>query len=100
MQINVQASRFMTNLIHHRIADAKRIVIKIGSSLLVENTTGTIHREWLASLLSEIVQLWQQQKEIIIVSSGAIPLGRRHLKFKNPILQLEEKQAAATSSKV
>lgn len=86
--------------IQHRIADAKRIVIKIGSSLLVENKTGTIHNEWLESLLNEIVQFWQQGKQIIIVSSGAIPLGRRHLQFKNPVLQLEEKQAAAAVGQI
>jgi len=90
----------MTNVIQHRIADAKRIVIKIGSSLLVENNTGTIHRKWLASLVNEIVQLLQQQKEIIIVSSGAIPLGRRHLQFKHTVLQLKEKQAAAATGQI
>lgn len=84
----------------HRIADAKRIVIKIGSSLLVENSTGTIHREWLSSLLNEIVKFWQAGKQIIIVSSGAIPLGRRHLQFKNKTLQLEEKQAAAAVGQI
>jgi glutamate 5-kinase len=82
------------------IADAKRIVIKIGSSLLVDNKTGTIHRAWLASLINELVQFWQQQKQIIIVSSGAIPLGRRHLQFKNRILQLEEKQASAAVGQI
>lgn len=62
--------------------------------------TGAIHREWLASLINEIVQLWQQQKQIIIVSSGAIPLGRRHLQFKHRALQLEEKQAAAAVGQI
>lgn len=84
----------------HRVADAKRIVIKIGSSLLVDNKTGTIHREWLASLIHEIVQFWQQQKQVIIVSSGAIPLGRRHLQFKHRNLQLEEKQASAAVGQI
>ena len=84
----------------HRLSDAKRIVIKIGSSLLVDNKTGAIHRVWLAALIKEIVQYWHQQKQIIIVSSGAIPLGRRHLKFKNRPLQLEEKQAAAAVGQI
>ncbi len=84
----------------YRIADAKRIVIKIGSSLLVDNKTGKIHREWLQSLLNEIVQYWQQEKQIIIVSSGAIPLGRRHLQLKNRVLQLEEKQASAAVGQI
>lgn len=84
----------------HSITDAKRIVIKIGSSLLVDNKTGNIHLEWLLSLIQEIVQLWQQQKQIIIVSSGAIALGRRHLQLKNRVLQLEEKQAAAAVGQI
>lgn len=90
----------MSATMRNQVADAKRIVIKIGSSLLVDNKTGTIHREWLASLIQEIVELWKQQKQIIIVSSGAIPLGRRHLQFKHRILQLEEKQAAAAVGQI
>lgn len=84
----------------YRIADAKRIVIKIGSALLVDSQTGTIHSEWLAGLISEIVALWKNQKEIIIVSSGAIPLGRRHLQFNHRSLQLEEKQASAAVGQI
>lgn len=84
----------------NNIAHSKRIVIKIGSSLLVDNQTGTIHHEWLESLIHDIVLFWQQQKQIIIVSSGAIPLGRRHLQFKNRTLQLEEKQASAAVGQI
>lgn len=90
----------MTKVIQHRLADAKRFVIKIGSSLLVEDQKGILHREWLTSLIEEIVQFWQDGKQIILVSSGAIPLGRRHLQFKNSALQLEEKQAAASVGQI
>lgn len=90
----------MTNILSQRIANAKRIVIKIGSSLLVENTTGAIKNDWLNALLLEVKQLWQQGKDIIIVSSGAIALGRRHLQFKHANLQLEEKQAAASVGQI
>ncbi|OGT37628.1 MAG: glutamate 5-kinase [Gammaproteobacteria bacterium RIFCSPHIGHO2_12_FULL_37_14] len=82
------------------LSEAKRLVIKIGSSLLVDHSTGTIHREWLASLIADIVNAWQRGQQIIIVSSGAIPLGRRHLKLKNRPLQLEEKQAAAAVGQI
>jgi glutamate 5-kinase len=84
----------------HQVASAKRIVIKIGSSLLVDHETGEIHRVWLESLIKDVVAFWQQGKQIILVSSGAIPLGRRHLKFKNRLLQLEEKQAAAAVGQI
>jgi len=84
----------------NRIADAKRIVIKIGSSLLVDSKTGSIYRDWLQSLIDEIVHLWQQKKQVIIVSSGAIPLGRRHLQFMHRTLSLEEKQAAAAVGQI
>jgi glutamate 5-kinase len=84
----------------HRISDAKRIVIKIGSSLLVDNATGKIHRAWLTTLIDDIVQCWKRGQQVILVSSGAIPLGRRHLKLKNRVLQLEEKQAAAAVGQI
>jgi len=84
----------------NRISNANRIVIKIGSSLLVDDKTGDIHREWLQSIAQEVATLWQQHKQVIIVSSGAIPLGRRHLKFKKGSLQLDEKQAAASVGQI
>lgn len=87
-------------VVAHTLKTAKRIVIKIGSSLLVDTTTGQIHHTWLASLMEEIIQFWQESKQIVIVSSGSIALGRRHLKFKNKILQLEEKQAAAAVGQI
>lgn len=84
----------------YQIADAKKLVVKIGSSLIVNNSTGEIHREWLQSFIHDIVQCWRRGQNIIIVSSGAIPLGRRHLKLKNRVLQLEEKQAAAAVGQI
>lgn len=84
----------------HRVADAKRLVIKIGSSLLVDNQTGAVQCEWLASLLHDIVQYWQRGQQIVIVSSGAIALGRLQLGLKNSQLQLKEKQAAAAVGQV
>lgn len=84
----------------HKIADAKRLVIKIGSSLLLDHVTGAIHHEWLKSLIADVVVCWQRGQQIIIVSSGAIFLGRRQLKFKSRILQLEEKQAAAAVGQI
>lgn len=82
------------------IADAKILVVKIGSALLVNHDTGTIHREWLTSLIEDIVASWQRGQKIVIVSSGAIPLGKRYLQFKHRHLQLEEKQAAAAVGQI
>jgi glutamate 5-kinase len=84
----------------YSITNGKRIVIKIGSSLLVDNETNRIRMEWLMSFLEEIADYWQQQKQIIIVSSGAIPLGKCQLQIKERALQLKEKQAAAAVGQI
>ncbi|HXJ02170.1 MAG TPA: glutamate 5-kinase [Micropepsaceae bacterium] len=82
------------------LAQAKRIVVKVGSALLVDAAAGTLKRDWLASLASDSAALTQAKKEIIIVSSGAIALGRRALKLKSGPLRLEESQAAAATGQV
>ncbi len=80
------------------IKDKKRIVIKVGSSLLVEG--GKARAVWLKSLAEDILQLQEQGKEVIIVSSGAIALGKAKLKTKSAKLKLEEKQAAAAIGQI
>jgi len=82
------------------IADANCLVIKVGSSLLVDNKTGQIHRAWLESLIQDVVICWQRGQRVLLVSSGAIALGRRHLALKSRALQLEEKQAAAAVGQI
>ena len=79
------------------LKSARRIVIKIGSALLVDEEHGTIHRRWLASLAKDVAALRDRGQEVIIVSSGAIAIGRRHLGFAERNLRLEEKQAAAAT---
>ncbi|MDC0190545.1 glutamate 5-kinase [Rhodospirillales bacterium] len=78
-----------------RIAEAKRIVVKIGSVLLVDDNSGTLHNTWLNSLGKDVAALRNRGHEVILVSSGAIALGRRFLGLKTGELKLEEKQAAA-----
>ena len=78
-----------------RIAEAKRIVVKIGSVLLVDDNSGTLHNAWLNSLGKDVAALRDSGHEVILVSSGAIALGRRYLGLKTGELKLEEKQAAA-----
>ncbi len=79
---------------------AKRIVIKIGSSLLVNQENGELKGDWLKALVSDIARLRSRGQEVVIVSSGAIALGRRVLNFKPAILKLEEDQAAASVGQV
>ncbi len=77
------------------IASAKRIVIKLGSSLLAEGAIP--RRAWLATLAADIAALHAQGKEIILVSSGAVALGRPLVGLGSGVLSLEEKQAAASA---
>jgi glutamate 5-kinase len=83
-----------------RLKEARRIVIKIGSALLVDDTSGTIKASWLASLADDIADLRVKGAEVILVSSGAIALGRRSLGFAKGKLDLAEKQAAAAVGQI
>jgi glutamate 5-kinase len=82
------------------LAAARVIVIKVGSSLLVDSETGSLRREWLRSLSADIAALKSEGKHVLLVSSGAIALGRRALKLKGGPLRLEESQAAAAAGQV
>lgn len=79
---------------------AKRIVVKIGSALLADVETGKLNREWLTSLIEDIAELKKQGKEVILVSSGAIALGRRSLDLPAGPLKLQEGQAAAAVGQI
>ncbi len=81
-------------------ARAKRIVIKIGSSLLVDSASGALKADWLGSLAEDIATLKSGGKEIIVVSSGAIALGRNVLKLPKGALKLEDSQAAAAVGQI
>jgi len=82
------------------ISDSKRIVIKIGSALLVDKKSGQIRRGWLETLAEDIARLRARGQEVVVVSSGAIAVGRRHLKLSSGRLRLEESQAAAATGMV
>jgi glutamate 5-kinase len=83
-----------------RIADARRLVVKVGSALLVEGSTGTLRSEWLASLAADLAALRDGGTEVIVVSSGAIALGRGVLGLPRGALRLEESQAAAAVGQI
>ncbi|MBL6945155.1 MAG: glutamate 5-kinase [Rhodospirillales bacterium] len=82
------------------LAHGKRIVVKIGSALLVDSKTGDIHREWLRALAEDIAACRARGQDVILVSSGAIAAGRRHLGMTDRELRLEEKQAAAATGMI
>jgi glutamate 5-kinase len=81
-------------------ANAKRIVVKIGSSLLVDGASGTLKADWLGALADDIAALRAAGKDVIVVSSGAIALGRNVLKLPKGALKLEDSQAAASVGQI
>ena len=82
------------------LAAGKRIVVKIGSSLLVDQDSGAIHQPWLEALGEDLAACRARGQELVVVSSGAIAAGRRHLGFADGELRLEEKQAAAATGMI
>lgn len=77
----------------------RRITIKIGSALLVDRANG-LKRDWLASLVDDVADLTERGAEVLVVSSGAIALGRTILGLKGKALKLEESQAAAAVGQI
>jgi glutamate 5-kinase len=83
-----------------RLAGARRLTVKVGSSLLVDPDSGALKAEWLQSLVDDLAGLQAQGAELLIVTSGAIALGRRVLKLPAGALRLEESQAAAAVGQI
>jgi glutamate 5-kinase len=85
---------------HSRLAAARRVVVKIGSALLVEQATGRVNRGWLETLALDVASLRKRGQEVVLVSSGAIALGRRQLGLPAGRLELEQSQAAAAVGQI
>jgi len=83
-----------------RLAAARRVVVKVGSALLVEGSTGRVNRAWLDSLAEDLAAIRARGQEVVLVSSGAIALGRRELGLAAGRLKLEESQAAAAVGQI
>lgn len=79
---------------------AKRIVIKIGSALLTDRDTGALKQQWLEAIGDDIAALHAKGCAVIVVSSGAIALGRSALKLPKGPLKLEEAQASAAVGQI
>ncbi|HEX4240121.1 MAG TPA: glutamate 5-kinase [Steroidobacteraceae bacterium] len=86
--------------IARRFVDAKRVVVKVGSSLLVDAEKGRLNRAWLENFVKDVASCRKRGQEVILVSSGAIALGRRHLGLSGRKLKLEESQAAAAVGQI
>jgi glutamate 5-kinase len=80
--------------------NAKRIVIKIGSALLVDEETGRLRQEWIYSLIEDIARLKHEGKEVILVASGSKALGRSELGLVPATLTLDQAQAAAAIGQI
>jgi glutamate 5-kinase len=82
------------------LGDFRRIIVKVGSSLLVDAKAGAIKESWLASLTADLASLHRDKRDILVVSSGAIVLGRAVLKLASGPLKLEDSQAAAAVGQI
>ncbi len=82
------------------LTTAKRLVIKIGSALLVDSETGALRQEWLLSLAEDIARMRKRGTDVIVVSSGSIALGRGILGLPTAALPLEQSQAAASVGQI
>ena len=82
------------------LGDFRRIIVKVGSSLLVDAKAGAIRKSWLASLTADLASLHRDKRDILVVSSGAIVLGRAVLKLASSPLKLEDSQAAAAVGQI
>ena len=76
------------------------MVVKVGSALLVDGGSGRVNRTWLETLADDLARAAARGQQLIVVSSGAIAIGRRHLRLKPQRLRLEESQAAAAVGQI
>ncbi len=83
-----------------KIESGRRIVVKIGSTLLTDQENGAVHRDWLKALAQDVSACRKRGQDVLLVSSGAIAIGRRHLGLPSGPLKLDENQAAAATGMV
>ena len=83
-----------------KLDDARRLVVKIGSILLVDEARRRLRHRWLDALSDDLAALRARGAEVIVVSSGAIALGRHQLGLHRRTMRLEESQAAAATGQI
>ena len=84
-------------LLPEALSAARRITVKVGSALVVDAATGLANAAWLEGLARDVAALMAEGRTVMVVSSGAGALGRRHLGLTGKRLKLDEKQAAAAA---
>jgi len=82
------------------LAQFRRVVVKVGSSLLVDRVRGRLNHAWLAALAEDLAELHGREADVLVVSSGAIALGRSVLGLGSGPLKLEDSQAAAAVGQI
>ncbi len=90
----------MTAVTTPRLNTFKRVVLKVGSALLVDRARGRLNHAWLAALAEDVADLHARGADVLVVSSGAIALGRSVLGLPSGALKLEESQAAAAVGQI
>lgn len=90
----------MAPLTETSLTTASRVVIKIGSALLVDRTTGSLRAAWLTGLAQDVAALRARGADVVLVSSGSIALGRQVLSLPAGPLALEQSQAAAAVGQI
>jgi glutamate 5-kinase len=82
------------------LADFRRVIVKVGSSLIVDAEAGRVKEDWLASLADDLAKLHRDKRDVLVVSSGAISLGRAVLKLPRGPLKLDDSQAASAVGQI
>ncbi|WP_071675247.1 glutamate 5-kinase [Nioella nitratireducens] len=82
------------------LSSARRLVVKIGSALLVDKDTGALRVDWLHSLAADVARIKARGADVVLVSSGSIALGRSVLGLGQGVLALEQAQAAAAVGQI
>ncbi len=90
----------LTEIRRPSLTDARRLVVKIGSALLVDRSTGLLREDWLTGLAQDVAQAQARGVDVILVSSGSIALGRATLGLGASSLPLEQSQAAAAVGQI
>jgi glutamate 5-kinase len=87
-------------MVRPELSNFRRIVVKVGSALLVDSDAGEVRASWLSALAADLAKLHGEGRDVLIVSSGSIALGRSRLKLPRGPLRLEESQAAAAVGQI
>src|SRR5690348_4701167 len=87
-------------MVGRAVGTARRLVVKVGSDLVVDWNTGSIRQAWLATLVHDIARLRRFRCDVVLVSSGAVAMGRYMLGLHGEKLRVRERQAAAAAGQM